>query len=166
MKKVLALIMVLSFSSMAFGVLPPQKCMPHADDPIVIDGDHASLTALGRFLRKYKLDELPQLLNVLPGQMSLVGPRPTVPEQVAEYDDFKRRRLVAAPGITGLAQINGGTALTWDERIEWDVYYVHNRSFLMDLGILLRTFVVTLAGTEKHVRRLREVHPDWELPSR
>jgi lipopolysaccharide/colanic/teichoic acid biosynthesis glycosyltransferase len=138
----------------------------HDPDPaIVIAGDHASLTPLGRCLRKYKLDELPQLLNVLTGQMSLVGPRPTVPEQVAEYDDFKRQRLVVTPGITGLAQVNGGTALTWDERIEWDVYYVHNRSFLMDLRILLRTVVVTLAGTEKHVRRFREIHPGWEPPS-
>ena len=139
----------------------------HDPDPaVVITAEHAALTPLGRFLRKYKLDELPQLLNILAGDMSLVGPRPTVPEQVAEYDDFKRQRLVAAPGITGLAQINGGTALSWDERIEWDVYYVRNRSFLIDLKILLRTIAVTLAGTEKHVRRFREVHPEWDFGSR
>jgi len=133
----------------------------HDPDPaIVIDSRHEGLTAVGRLLRKFKLDELPQLLNVLTGRMSLVGPRPTVPEQVAEYDDFKRQRLLARPGITGLAQVNGGTALTWDERIEWDVHYVHHRSGWMDLKILLLTPVSLLIGTERRVRRFRDVHPE------
>ena len=134
----------------------------HVHDPdasIVISSDHAGVTAVGRALRKLKLDELPQLLNVVTGQMSLVGPRPTVPEQVAEYGAFQRRRLLVRPGITGLAQVNGGTALTWDERIEWDVYYVDHRSAWMDLRILLRTFGCLLGGTERRVRRFREVHP-------
>ena len=132
----------------------------HDPDPsIVITPTHEAVTPLGRFLRRFKLDELPQLLNVLAGEMSLVGPRPTVPEQVAEYDDFKRRRLEVPPGITGLAQVNGGTALSWDERIEWDVYYVDHRGFWMDLKILARTFLALLVGTERRVRRLAEVHP-------
>ena len=118
---------------------------------------HPNITHLGRFLRRTKIAELPQLFNVLIGDMSLVGPRPTVPEQVAEYDDFKRRRLAAPPGITGLAQINGGTDLTWDERIEWDVYYVERRSLWMDLKILLATL---WPGKARPARRLHEVHPE------
>ena len=138
----------------------------HDPDPsVVITTEHSAVTGVGRLLRKFKLDEAPQLFNVLAGQMSLVGPRPTVPEQVAEYDDFKRQRLIAPPGVTGLAQINGGTGLTWDERIEWDVYYVHTRSLWGDLRILLATPVAMLTGTDKNPRRFREVHPDWDGPS-
>lgn len=133
----------------------------HDPDPaVVIADDHEAVTALGRVLRRLKLDELPQLFNVLAGQMSLVGPRPTVPEQVAEYDAFKRQRLLVRPGITGLAQINGGTALTWDERIQWDVYYVHRGSLWMDLKILLRTLLSVLAKPESRMRRFADVHPD------
>ena len=129
----------------------------HDPDPaIVITDDYESVTPVGRFLRKFKLDELPQLFNVLAGHMSLVGPRPTVPEQVAQYGEFERRRLLARPGITGLAQINGGTGLTWPERIEWDVYYVEHRTLIMDLEILLRTAVSLIVGTEKTVRRFRD----------
>jgi len=129
----------------------------HDPDPaIVITSEHQALTPVGRVLRRFKLDELPQLFNVLAGHMSLVGPRPTVPEQVAEYDEFKRQRLEVTPGITGLAQINGGTALTWDERIEWDVYYVRHRSLWLDVKILLRTLVAVLAGLERSPRRFRE----------
>lgn len=136
----------------------------HDPDPnIVITLDNADVTPVGRFLRKFKLDELPQLINVLRGDMSLVGPRPTVPEQVEKYGEFERQRLKVKPGITGLAQVNGGTALTWPERIEWDVYYVHHRCWLMDLKILLQTFVALLVGTERRVRKFRDVHPDEKL---
>jgi lipopolysaccharide/colanic/teichoic acid biosynthesis glycosyltransferase len=129
----------------------------HDPDPtIVITDAHEAVTPVGRFLRKFKLDELPQLFNVLAGHMSLVGPRPTVPEQVAEYGEFERRRLLARPGITGLAQVNGGTGLTWPERIEWDVYYVEHRTLIMDLKILLRTAVSLIVGTEKNVRRFKD----------
>lgn len=133
----------------------------HDPDPaVVISPDDHAVTRLGRFLRRYKLDELPQLFNVLAGRMSLVGPRPTVPEQVAGYDDFRRRRLEALPGITGLAQVHGDTALTWDERIEWDVYYVEHRSFWLDLKLLAVTPFVLLAGAGRRARRLAEVHPE------
>lgn len=133
----------------------------HDPDPsIVIAGDDDAVTPVGRLLRRLKLDELPQLFNVLAGHMSLVGPRPTVPEQVAEYDDFKRRRLSVPPGITGLAQVNGDTTLTWDERIEWDVYYVDRRSFWMDLKLLAVTAWVVVVGTSRRVRRFAEVHPE------
>ncbi|MCD4699699.1 MAG: sugar transferase [Phycisphaerae bacterium] len=128
----------------------------HDPDPtVVIASGHEAVTPVGRFLRKFKLDELPQLFNVFAGHMSLVGPRPTVPEQVAEYGEFERRRLLARPGITGLAQVNGGTGLTWPERIEWDVYYVERRCWSMDIKILLRTALALIVGTEKNVRRFR-----------
>ena len=128
----------------------------HDPDPtIVITDDHEAVTPVGRFLRKFKFDELPQLFNILTGRMSLVGPRPTVPEQVEKYGEFERRRLAARPGITGLAQVNGGTALTWPERIEWDVYYVEHRCLMMDLKILLRTASALIVGTEKNVRRFK-----------
>ncbi len=133
----------------------------HDPDPaIVIADDHAGVTAIGRFLRKSKLDEMPSLVNVLAGHMSLVGPRPTVPEQATAYDDFRRRRLAVRPGLTGLAIINGGTRLTWDERIEWDVYYVEHRCWRMDLRILLRTLSTLLTGTEKRVMKFS----DWRNP--
>ena len=131
----------------------------HAHDPdpsIVIGDDHAAVTGVGRFLRRFKLDELPNLFNVLAGDMSLVGPRPTVPEQIAEYDDFQRRRLEVRPGITGLAQVNGGTGLTWPERIEWDVYYVAHRSAWMDLKILAATAAAVLTRPEKRLRRFAD----------
>ncbi len=128
----------------------------HDPDPTIVIADtHEAVTPVGHFLRKFKLDELPQLFNVLAGHMSLVGPRPTVPEQVARYGEFERRRLAARPGITGLAQVNGGTGLTWPERIEWDVYYVERRTLMMDLKIIIRTAVSLIVGTEKNVRRFR-----------
>lgn len=136
----------------------------HDPDPtIVISSTHEAVTPVGRFLRKFKLDELPQLFNVLAGHMSLVGPRPTVPEQVTEYGQFECRRLAARPGITGLAQVNGGTGLTWPERIEWDVYYVEHRSLMMDLKILLQTAFSLIVGVEKKVRRFRDVHTEEKV---
>ncbi|MFQ5495730.1 MAG: sugar transferase [Phycisphaerae bacterium] len=115
--------------------------------------DHPEITPLGWWLRRLKIDELPQLLCVLKGEMSLVGPRPTLPDQVAAYDDFRRQRLLARPGITGLAQVNGSTALSWDERILFDIAYVRRCGFWMDLGILLRTVWVILAGESRTTRR-------------
>lgn len=97
------------------------------------------ITRVGRFLRNTSLDELPQLFNVLTGEMSLVGPRPTLPSQVAAYNSFQRRRLLVKPGITGWAQINGRNAIPWEERIKLDVWYVENWSLKLDLYILLRT---------------------------
>ena len=97
------------------------------------------ITRVGAFLRKWALDELPQLWNVLRGEMSLVGPRPTFGYQVGGYDDFQRRRLDVKPGITGWAQINGRNSIGWPERIEMDVWYVENGSLLLDLKILART---------------------------
>jgi len=97
------------------------------------------ITRVGRFLRKFGLDELPQLLNVLTGEMSLVGPRPTLAYQVAAYDATQRRRLEVRPGITSLAVVSGRNALSWRERIELDVWYVDHGSLALDLKILFRT---------------------------
>ena len=103
-------------------------------------GDPLSqVTKVGRVLRRWGLDELPQLWNVLRGEMSLVGPRPTLPEQTARYGPFERRRLDVRPGLTGWAQIHGRNALSWPERIRLDVWYVEHASLRLDLHILLRT---------------------------
>src|SRR5207253_474954 len=97
------------------------------------------ITRVGRALRRLSLDELPQLWNVLRGEMSLIGPRPTLRYQVEQYTERQRRRLEVKPGLTGWAQIHGRAALPWDERIELDVWYVEHRSPWLDLKILLRT---------------------------
>jgi lipopolysaccharide/colanic/teichoic acid biosynthesis glycosyltransferase len=99
------------------------------------------ITRVGAFLRRWSLDELPQIWNVLRGDMSIVGPRPTLAYQVARYDDFQRRRLEVLPGVTGLAQIGGRNALPWPQRIKLDVWYVDHRSLLLDLRILAATSV-------------------------
>jgi lipopolysaccharide/colanic/teichoic acid biosynthesis glycosyltransferase len=104
-----------------------------------IPADDPAVTRLGRRLRRYGLDELPQLLNVIKGDMSLVGPRPTIPEQVEAYGAWERRRLEAHQGITGLAQVTGRNTLTWPERIALDVEYVDSRSIAGDLRLLAVT---------------------------
>jgi lipopolysaccharide/colanic/teichoic acid biosynthesis glycosyltransferase len=107
------------------------------------------ITRAGRVLRRLSLDELPQLWNVLRGEMSLIGPRPTLAYQVERYTPRQRRRLEVKPGLTGWAQVHGRAALPWDERIELDVWYVEHRSALVDLLILLRTPAALLGGTYK-----------------
>jgi lipopolysaccharide/colanic/teichoic acid biosynthesis glycosyltransferase len=111
----------------------------------VVEGD-SRITRTGRLLRRFSLDELPNLVNVLRGDMSIVGPRPTVQEQVDRYTDRQRRRLEVRPGITGWAQINGRTSLPWPERIELDVWYVQHRSLRLDLRILARTARMLATG--------------------
>ena len=107
------------------------------------------ITRVGALLRRTSLDELPQLWNVVRGDMSLIGPRPTLRYQVERYNERQRRRLAVKPGITGWAQIHGRAALPWAERIELDVWYVEHRSPLVDLKILLRTPLALLGGTYK-----------------
>jgi len=114
-----------------------------------VDRGDSRITRIGRLLRRMSLDELPQLWNVVRGDMSLIGPRPTLRYQVERYDERQRRRLDVLPGITGWAQIHGRAALSWDERIELDVWYVEHRSPLTDLLILLRTPLALLGGTYK-----------------
>jgi lipopolysaccharide/colanic/teichoic acid biosynthesis glycosyltransferase len=104
------------------------------------------ITRVGAFLRRYSLDELPNLWNVLRGDMSIVGPRPTLPVQVQQYTERQRGRLAVKPGITGWAQVNGRAALPWPQRIELDIWYVEHRSLALDLKILARTVRMVLAG--------------------
>jgi lipopolysaccharide/colanic/teichoic acid biosynthesis glycosyltransferase len=105
----------------------------------LISAEDARITRVGAFLRRWSLDELPQLWNIIRGDMSVVGPRPTLAYQVDQYTDVQRRRLEVPPGITGWAQIHGRNGLSWPQRIEYDVWYVDHRSLGLDVKILLRT---------------------------
>jgi lipopolysaccharide/colanic/teichoic acid biosynthesis glycosyltransferase len=111
----------------------------------VLEGD-SRITRVGGFLRRLSIDELPNLFNVLKGDLALVGPRPTIQAQVDRYTQRQLRRLEVKPGITGWAQVNGRTSLPWPERIELDVWYVDNRSLRLDLRILARTVRLLVSG--------------------
>ncbi len=113
---------------------------------IVVDQGDPRITRVGALLRRLSLDELPNLLNVLRGEMALVGPRPTIQAQVDQYTDRQHRRLEVRPGITGWAQVNGRAELPWDERIELDIWYVDHRSLALDLRILARTVGLLVSG--------------------
>jgi lipopolysaccharide/colanic/teichoic acid biosynthesis glycosyltransferase len=111
----------------------------------VVEGD-PRITRIGRLLRRTSIDELPNLVNVLRGEMSIIGPRPTVPVQVERYTERQRGRLSVKPGITGWAQVHGRTELPWADRIELDLFYVEHRSWRLDLEILRRTAVMVAGG--------------------
>ncbi len=111
----------------------------------ITEGD-ARITRVGALLRRTSLDELPQLLNVLRGEMSLIGPRPTVPVQVAQYTERQRGRLAVRPGLTGWAQVNGRASIPWSQRIELDLWYIEHRSLRLDLEIVRRSIQVVLGG--------------------
>jgi lipopolysaccharide/colanic/teichoic acid biosynthesis glycosyltransferase len=112
-----------------------------------VDAGDPRITRVGRILRRTSVDELPQLWNVLCGDMSVIGPRPTLRYQVEQYDERQRRRLDIRPGLTGWAQVQGRASLPWAERIELDIWYVENRSPKVDLQILLRTPLALFRGT-------------------
>jgi lipopolysaccharide/colanic/teichoic acid biosynthesis glycosyltransferase len=114
-----------------------------------VDEGDARITRVGRVLRRLSLDELPQLWNIVRGDMSLIGPRPTLRYQVERYTPRQRRRLEVKPGITGWAQVNGRASLPWDDRIELDVWYVEHRSPWVDLKIIARTPFSLFRGTYK-----------------
>jgi lipopolysaccharide/colanic/teichoic acid biosynthesis glycosyltransferase len=111
----------------------------------VNEGD-SRITRVGAFLRRTSLDELPNLVNVVRGDMSIVGPRPTIPVQVEQYTERQRGRLAVKPGITGWAQVNGRASLPWADRIELDLWYVEHESLRLDLRILARTAAILLRG--------------------
>jgi lipopolysaccharide/colanic/teichoic acid biosynthesis glycosyltransferase len=111
----------------------------------VVEGD-SRITRVGRLLRRFSLDELPNFVNVVKGEMAVVGPRPTVQEQVDRYTERQRRRLEVKPGITGWAQVNGRASLPWPDRIELDVWYVEHRSLALDLRILAKTARLLATG--------------------
>ena len=127
----------------------------------VSEGD-TRITRVGRLLRRTSLDEVPNLVNVLRGDMAIVGPRPTVPIQVDRYTQRQRGRLSVKPGITGWAQVNGRTELPWDERIELDLWYIEHRSWRLDLRILWRTLRMVLGGEGLY----RGETPAWRDPPR
>jgi sugar transferase EpsL len=123
------------------------RTMRHATDQTgALLPDSERLTALGRILRKSSFDELPQLWNVLTGEMSLVGPRPLLPQYLPRYSPIQRRRHECLPGITGWAQIRGRNTLSWERRLELDVWYVDHRSFWFDLRILVETLWIVCSG--------------------
>jgi lipopolysaccharide/colanic/teichoic acid biosynthesis glycosyltransferase len=118
----------------------------HIGSGLAVDEGDARITRLGQWLRRSSFDEVPNLVNVLRGHMSLVGPRPTVQVQVDRYSERQRRRLDALPGITGWAQVNGRASLPWHERIELDLWYIENASLRLDLWILARTARMAFTG--------------------
>jgi lipopolysaccharide/colanic/teichoic acid biosynthesis glycosyltransferase len=118
----------------------------HIGAGLAIDAGDPRVTRTGALLRRTSLDELPNLVNVLRGEMSLIGPRPTLPVQVEQYTPRQRGRLQIKPGITGWAQVNGRASLPWPERIELDLYYIEHRSLALDIEIVRRTAAMVLAG--------------------
>lgn len=133
---------------------------------LLIEGqDDPRITKVGKFLRRWSLDEMPQFINIVRGEMSVVGPRPTLLYQVEQYDEFQRRRQEVKPGITGWAQIHGRNLLSWPERIEYDVWYVDNWSFRLDMEIILRTFSVLFKKEGLYADREKfAIRPQDERP--
>lgn len=119
-----------------------------AENAMDIKIDIDRITGIGKFLRRYKIDELPQLINVFIGDMSLVGPRPTVLIHVNEYNNHQLKRLEMRPGMTGFAQVNGNTALSWDERINLDILYIKKYNIFLDFRIIFKTFFVIIKGED------------------
>jgi len=126
------------------------RTMVQGSDPVgvgtVVGRGDPRVTAAGRFLRRTSLDELPNLVNVLRGEMAIVGPRPTIPAQVVDYTPHQRRRHEVLPGITGWAQVQGRAGIPWEERIELDLWYVERRGVALDLRILARTAWLVVSG--------------------
>lgn len=121
--------------------------------------DKDRITPIGKFIRKTSMDELPQLINVLKGDMSLVGPRPLLVKYLPLYSDFQKRRHEVKPGITGWAQVNGRNTIGWEERFSLDVWYVDNFSLLLDLRILLLTVKKVLVGVDVNASETRTMEP-------
>ncbi len=119
----------------------------HVGAGLAINKNDPRVTRVGAFLRRTSLDELPNLLGVVRGELSFIGPRPTIPVQVAQYTERQRGRLAIRPGITGWAQVNGRASLPWSERIELDLYYIEHRSLALDARILWRTVAIVLGGS-------------------
>ena len=121
---------------------------------VEVIGNDNRITALGKFLRRYKIDELPQLVNILKGDMSLVGPRPTLVEYLSEYEAWELKRFDVRPGLTGLAQINGNIYLKRQEKSSYDIKYINEMSFKEDLRIILKTVSIVVFGEDKFVNKI------------
>ena len=124
-----------------FNVIKFKTMNDRKDNDGMLLSDAQRLTSLGEFIRKTSLDEIPQLFNVLKGEMSLIGPRPLLPEYVSLYNEEQQKRHLVKPGITGWAQINGRNAISWEQKFEYDVWYVKRVSFLLDFKIFFKTFL-------------------------
>lgn len=110
------------------------------------------VTKVGNYLRRFKIDELPQIINVLKGDMSLVGPRPCLPQQLAEFNEDGKKRIEVVPGLTGLSQVNGNIHLSWEERWKYDREYVEKLDFALDMKIILKTFLILIYGEDKYLK--------------
>ena len=140
-----------------FGVIfQTLKFRTMTDQPREATGEilpgHSEVTRVGKWLRRFKIDELPQLLNILRGDMSLIGPRPALPEHILDYNDDGLQRLLERPGLTGLAQVSGNIYLSWEDRWILDAQYVQSVSSLRDVRILLKTVAVIFVGEETFLR--------------
>jgi exopolysaccharide biosynthesis polyprenyl glycosylphosphotransferase len=122
------------------------EAMNEASGPLFKMKNDPRITRCGRWMRKYSIDELPQLINVLKGDMSLVGPRPALPAEVAQYNDFQKARLAVQPGITGLWQVSGRSDLSFDQSVQLDIDYIQQQTLWLDFTILLRTFGAVVKG--------------------
>ncbi len=146
------------------------RTAPHGTDAVsAVATDAERLTRLGRFLRATSLDELPELLNVIAGDMSIVGPRPLLPEYLPRYTAEQARRHEVRPGITGWAQVNGRNAVSWDERFKMDVYYVDNRSLSLDARIVWMTLATVLKRegvSAADSATMRPYEPDASAPDK
>jgi undecaprenyl phosphate N,N'-diacetylbacillosamine 1-phosphate transferase len=139
-----------TFPTFKFRTMTDRNRTSHTE---VLPG-HSEVTRVGNWLRRFKLDELPQLLNIVRGDMSLVGPRPALPEHIADYNTNGLQRLLERPGLTGLAQVNGNIYLSWPERWHYDAQYVTELSAILDLQIVLKSVGVVLYGEEKFTRHV------------
>lgn len=153
-----------SFELFKFRTMRAHTIPPSAQGQV--DLDHPLVTRSGRFLRRFKIDELPQLLSVLRGDMSLVGPRPALVEQAADYDCDQRRRLAMRPGLTGWAQVNGNVTLDWAERMMLDVWYIDHWSLRLDLVILVKTLGVIFGGERPNPEALERAREHAHRPRR
>lgn len=135
--------MVLKFRTM--------KTDKDAEENFKIEKDIERITVLGKVLRRTKLDETPQLINILKGDMSIVGPRPTVPQRVEEFYEGQEVRLKMSPGLTGISQVRGNVLLSWPRRIEYDCQYVKDFSLWLDIKIIFKTIMVVLFGEERYI---------------
>lgn len=121
-------------------------------DREILKGD-SEVTRMGNILRRLKIDELPQIINICKGDMSFVGPRPCLPNQITEFNEDGKTRILVTPGLTGLAQTNGNIYLTWEERWKYDRYYVENLSFFLDIAIVFKTVLIVLLGEQKFLKK-------------